>query len=139
MTDASFAGLTALVVDDEPFTRLVMVKVVQSLGFTTVLEAAHGEAGLAILSTHPVQVMICDMEMRPLTGIDVLRRLRASPPDQDRVLPQSTAGLLPVLFISNRVDSETRVEAVSLGRVAFLDKPVQAPQLRATLLDLLRG
>lgn len=132
MTDSTLGGLSALVVDDETFTRMVMVKVVQNLGFGKVHEAGDGEAALGFLETTPVQVVICDVEMRPVGGVVLLQRLRARESAQG-------GAVLPVLFVSNRIEPEAQAEAEALGRVRFLHKPVQGPQLRAALEDLLGG
>ena len=125
-TDATLSRLTVLVIEDEPFTRTVVSRVVARLGCAAVLQAADAVSGLAILRERPVDVVLCDVDMKPVSGLELLRRLRSGGSEAER--------RLPLIFLSGRADPETVAAAGTLGNTTFLVKPVQAELLRRALL-----
>lgn len=68
---------SALVVDDDDITRRFAARILRRLGAVRVIEAADGEAALACLEAEPapVDLILCDLRMPGLDGIDTLRRL----------------------------------------------------------------
>src|SRR3954462_12255105 len=69
-----------LVVDDEPRLRQVLVHLMKSDGFTCV-EAANGEEALAHLHQHPITLVMSDLRMPKMDGLELLRQIRARWPD----------------------------------------------------------
>ncbi len=70
------ATFTALVVDDDDFARLTMRRALLKLGAGEVLEASHGREALDCLSARPsIDVILCDLNMPEVDGIETLRRL----------------------------------------------------------------
>jgi two-component system, chemotaxis family, chemotaxis protein CheY len=126
MSDAPFLGRSVLVIEDEPFTRMVMARMLASLGFSAVHQAADGAAGLQAVAAHTPDAVICDVEMAPMDGLGFLRGLRA----------QGIARL-PVAFLTNRIDETRRAEAAALGADTFLAKPAEPKALAAALARLL--
>lgn len=123
--DEEFRGVSVLVVEDESFTRMVLAKMLSGLGFSPVHQAADGAAGLAAVSVHRPDVILCDVEMQPMDGFGFVRALRAS---EDRRL-----NALPVVFMTNRADQDRLAEALSSGADAVLPKPATPDALRRTL------
>ncbi len=122
----AFDHLSVLVIEDEPFTRSVTIRVLEGLGCAPVFGAGDGESGLQLASEHPIDLVLCDLEMQPLSGLDVLRRLRAAPARHLQALP--------VLFVTARFDSEHLAQASGLGNAAFLAKPIHPQRLHAALI-----
>ncbi|HET9620514.1 MAG TPA: response regulator [Kofleriaceae bacterium] len=116
-----------LVVDDEPFVRLSLVALYPCgvEGFDFAAEAADGGAALAVLAARPeIDIVLLDLSMPVMDGIEVLRRLRAEPP----------ARSIAVIVLSAHDDYHLVREAFKLGAVDYLLKrELDADTLRAAL------
>ncbi|KAA0597914.1 response regulator [Azospirillum lipoferum] len=124
-TEAPFDALSVLVVEDESFTRMVLAKMLGTLGVKAVHQAADGESGLAAVAAHSPDLVLCDVEMQPMDGFGFVRALRASADSRQRSLP--------VLFMSGRVDDDRKAQAQDSGADAVLAKPVTPASLRDAL------
>lgn len=122
---AAFGDFSVLVIEDESFTRMVLAKMLGTLGFKAVHQAADGVAGLAAVQTHHPDVVVCDVEMQPMDGLGFLKALRASADSRHRALP--------VVFMTNRADQARMDEAAALGSDTFIVKPATPESLTATL------
>jgi len=125
-TDALLSRLTVLVIEDEPFTRTVVARVAASLGCAAVIEAGDAVTGLATLRGQPVDVVLCDVDMKPVNGLELLRHLRTSESAAER--------RLPLIFLTGRAAPEDVAAANTLGNTTFLVKPAQPDLLRRALL-----
>ncbi|MCW2237808.1 response regulator [Azospirillum canadense] len=121
----AFGDWSVLVIEDESFTRMVLAKMLGTLGFKAVHQAADGEAGLAVVRAHAPDVVVCDVEMQPMDGLGFLKSLRASPNPRDRALP--------VVFMTNRTDQARMDEAAALGADIFILKPATPESLTECL------
>jgi two-component system response regulator HydG len=99
-----------LVIDDDPGVRESMERMLQSAGYT-VQTAATGEDGLALARGNTFDVILSDMRMPGISGIDVLRKLREQHVDSAFI----------VMTGFGTVD--TAVESMKLGAVDFVQKP----------------
>lgn len=124
-TGTPFGALSVLVVEDESFTRMVLAKMLGTLGVKAVHQAADGESGLAAVAAHSPDLVLCDVEMQPMDGFGFVRTLRASGDSRQRTLP--------VLFMSGRVDDDRKAQARDSGADAVLAKPVTPAGLRDAL------
>ncbi len=115
----------ALVIEDQAFTRKVVVMALRQLGFSEVAEAADGADGLAEIERRAPDVVICDIEMQPVDGLVFLQTLRAEHGDG-----------IPVLFLTQHGEALVVERARALGVSAFLLKPPSLQALRQRL-DLL--
>ena len=108
-----------LVIDDEP--RLVEVMTV-SFQFqwqdATVLAASDGEKGLALLDEHNPDVVVLDVGLPGLSGLDVLRTLRRTSD-------------VPVIILSAAGDETDQVRGLELGADSYLVKPFSSLALMA--------
>lgn len=129
MAEGAWTTASVLVVEDESFTRMVLVRMVKGLGVGTVHQAADGQSGLAVLDAHTPGLILCDVEMQPMDGFSFLRHLRAHPDPRRRSLP--------VVFMSNRADEERVAEARAAGAEAILAKPATPDTLRQVLTERL--
>ena len=74
--DGSPATFTALIVDDDEFTRVTTRRALTKLGAREVFEASHGQEALACLAERPsIDFIVCDLNMPEVDGIETLRRL----------------------------------------------------------------
>jgi len=121
-----------LVIDDSRFFRRVTADILSALPEILLLEAADGKAGLALLEKESVDLVILDVEMPVLNGLDTLRLIKA------RGLP------LPVIMQSSltRAGAEITLQALELGAADFIPKPVEGHdpmELRELLLEKVRA
>ena len=113
-----------LVVDDDPHIRQLLVFALTKAGLTT-REAADGEAALASVAADPPDLVVLDINMPRMDGLDVCRRLRAE-------------GDLPILFLSSRDDEIDRVLGIVLGADDYVVKPFSPREVVARVSAILR-
>jgi two-component system phosphate regulon response regulator PhoB len=106
-----------LVVDDEaPLRELIVVTLGDAFRSE---EAADGEAALALLARDPHDLVFLDVMLPGLSGIDVLRRMRADPALRD----------VPVVVVSAWQGPEDIAVALESGANGFLEKPFRVDEL----------
>ena len=115
---------TVLVVDDEPSIREVVRRYLEADGFA-VVEAADGEDALLLFHERTPDVVVLDVALPVLDGIEVLRRLRA-------------VSAVPVIMLSARVEESDRVIGLSVGADDYVTKPFSARELTLRVKNLLR-
>ena len=115
---------TVLVVDDDPHIRDLLTFALRKAGLAT-REAADGEAALADLDAFPSDLVVLDINMPRMDGIEVCRRIRAK-------------GDLPVLFLSSRDDEFDRVLGIELGADDYVTKPFSPREVVARVRAVLR-
>jgi two-component system OmpR family response regulator len=113
-----------LVVDDDPHIRQLLVFALQKAGLST-LEAGDGEAALAVVADSAPDLVVLDINMPKLNGLEVCRRLRAM-------------GDLPILFLSSRDDEIDRVLGIELGGDDYVVKPFSPREVTARVMAILR-
>jgi len=109
-----------LIVDDDPGQRSLLNSFLRSQGFETAL-ADSGERALEMLRSRKFAMMISDVRMPGLSGLETLRRAR-----QEHVT-------LPVLLVTAFTDIRDAVAAVRDGAVNYLAKPIDLDELLATV------
>ena len=118
---------TILVVDDLPANRDLMARRLERSGFR-VVSAASGPEALEMLRRAPVDLVLLDIMMPGMTGLDVLKTVRMTP----------ATATLPVVMVTAKTDSEDVVEALSLGANDYVTKPVDYPVALARIRAHLR-
>ncbi len=108
MTDD--ARIRLLIVDDEQSIRRLCMTVGEAMGFHC-LEAESGEAALALLEDQPVHMILTDMVMPNMTGLEFLERVK-------RLLPR-----VEVALMTGHGSIETAVHAMRLGAYDYITKP----------------
>ncbi|MGV3517654.1 response regulator [Luteitalea sp.] len=116
------AGVTLLIVDDEPAVRLLTRHVLEGAGYR-IVEADGGAQALQRLgeSSKRFALVMTDLMMPGIDGVALLRRIRASYP------------AMPVVATSGMVSAERLAELDAAGLTAFLQKPYAPAALRATV------
>ncbi len=109
-----------LVVDDEAANRYSVSKTLQRVGYM-VSEAANGEDALALIDKQPFDVVLTDIRMPGLDGVELLRRIKDRAPDAIVILMTGYASL------------GTTVEALRLGAHDYLIKPCSSQDIRQSV------
>jgi two-component system, chemotaxis family, chemotaxis protein CheY len=125
-----FAGLTALVVDDNDFVRDLVANQLKQIGFSRVATAADGAAALGVVDAGAPDVMICDINMEPMGGFELITRLR----DKGR----TGADRIRTIMLSSHAVSEFIDRARQLEVDAFLVKPVKKDALAERIRTVLQ-
>ncbi|MGA2753091.1 MAG: response regulator transcription factor [Terracidiphilus sp.] len=119
------SAIRILVVDDEPAIRRALRPPLMELGFQ-VAEASRGEEALQALRNAPHDVVLLDINMPGIGGIETLKRIR------------SFAPRLPVLMLTVRDDEEDKVEALESGADDYVTKPFSTRELIARIRSAVR-
>ena len=121
-----------LVVDDDPHIRDLLSFALAKAGMR-VTEAADGEDAFAALQANPgdapIDLMVLDINMPRLNGLDLCRRLRGSG------LPQAE---LPILFLSSRDDEIDRIVGIEVGGDDYVVKPFSPREVVARVGAILK-
>ena len=121
------AGLRILVVDDEADTREMLISTLEAAS-AEVVGAADAEEALALLHSAPPDVIVSDLAMPKMGGIDLVRALRRMRPD--------AGGQTPAVALSALTRSEDRALALESGFQDYLTKPVEPETLLAAVAAL---
>ena len=110
--------LKILLVDDNHHMRVLLGEILKAIGVRDIFEASDGAAGLQSMKTNRVDIIMTDLSMQPLDGIDFVRLLRRS--------PDSPNQMCPVIMITGHSTLQRVHEARDAGVNEFLAKPLTA-------------
>jgi CheY-like chemotaxis protein len=119
-------GLEVLVVDDDAGSREVVAGMLQGYG-VKVTTADGGERAFNLLKQRPADVLIADLAMPEVTGIDLIQRVRELRSDQ--------GGRIPAIAVSAFASDTDRRLALQAGFDSHLAKPVEPEELALALLS----
>jgi two-component system chemotaxis response regulator CheY len=114
------SNMKILVVDDMSTMRRIVKNIMKQLGFPNVEEAENGQDALDKLRAESFGLVISDWNMPVMTGIDLLRAIRAD--DQLKAIP--------VLMVTAEAQKENLIEAVKAGVSNYIVKPFTAEVLQ---------
>ena len=117
--------LRILIVDDEPPIRRFLRTSLAAQGYR-VLEAENGGAGLDMIRSNPIDVLVLDLGLPDISGFEIIRRLR----DQ--------GSAVPIIVLSSRADEAGKVNALDLGADDYVTKPFGVDELLARIRAGLR-
>jgi two-component system chemotaxis response regulator CheY len=117
----AFSGLSVLIVDDSKSMRNLIRTLLRTFGIDDVMEAGDGAAALELIQSHRRDLIITDLSMTPMDGVEFVRRLRQPGPGGH--------SLIPVLMISGHTELVHVKSALDAGVTEFLAKPVTAAAL----------
>ena len=109
-----------LIVDDFSTMRRIIKNLLRDLGFTNTVEADDGITAIPILNSGSIDFLVTDWNMPGMTGIDLLRHVRA-----DEKLRS-----LPVLMVTAEAKREQIIEAAQAGVNGYVVKPFTAIALK---------
>lgn len=113
-----FELLKVLLVDDNHHMRVLIGEILRAIGVKYVHEASDGAEALQFMRREAVDIVMTDLAMQPLDGIDFTRLLRNS--------PDSPNQMAPIIMITGHSTQKRVTEARDAGVTEFLAKPVTA-------------
>lgn len=116
MAVESFHNIRLLLIDDEDHFRQTLFKRLGKRGIT-IRQADSGEEGLAIMKVEPMDVVVLDVKMPGLGGIETLKQIKADWPQTE------------VLFLTGHSTTQDGVEGIKSGAFDYLSKPVEFEHL----------
>jgi two-component system, sensor histidine kinase len=111
-----------LVADDSEAIREMLGSFLANLGYRTDL-AADGQAAINLFKAHPYDVIICDLQMPQLEGLEVLAQIKAIDPD------------VQVIILTGHATLDTAIKALRLGAYEYQFKPVDDMEVFARLVE----
>jgi len=112
---------TVMIVDDEEKVLTALLRILRKENYT-LLTAASGAEALAIMAKQPVHVVVTDQRMPGMTGIELLKRVKAEHPDTIRMV------------FTGHTDISVAAAAINEGEVyRFIRKPVQEEELKLAI------
>lgn len=120
--------LTILVVDDIEANRELLCRRFAKKGFQ-VIGVAGGEEALARVAAQPIDIVVLDINMPNISGLEVLRTIRVT----------RSSSELPIIMATARAQSESVVEALRLGANDYVTKPIDFPVLHARVMATLQA
>jgi len=101
-----------LVIDDSPTMRNLIVMTLKRLGVLNIIQAENGQDGLEKLAAGSFDLVLTDIDMPVMTGLDFIRHARAK-------MPQ-----LPIIVLSTHGEDAMRDKGLALGANNYLTKPL---------------
>lgn len=116
---------TILIIDDEPKMAGILKRVLSKQGYE-VVATSEPEQGLTILQSQPVQIILCDLKMPGMDGIEVLERAKQIQPQAEFIMMTAYA------------TAQTAVESMKKGAYDYLIKPFPLDELKILLARVLK-
>jgi two-component system, chemotaxis family, chemotaxis protein CheY len=120
--------ITVAIIDDSGLARVFLKRCVGIAyeGEATFLEAENGRSALEMLRREPVDLVITDLTMPDMDGMDLVRRIQASPRLND----------LPILVVTSAGNEQQRGELRDMGVLDILTKPITPAAIASALARL---
>lgn len=113
--------MKVLVADDSGVMRKIIVRSLNAVGVTDVVEAADGAEGWTQFQANPVDLVLTDWNMPNVSGLEFLKQIRASGSE------------VPVVMVTTEAEKSKVIEAIQAGVTDYLCKPFEAEELRDKL------
>jgi len=121
-------SIKILVVDDFATMRRIVKNILRQLGFSNIIEADDGTTALDLLKENSVDLIVSDWNMPKMTGLDLLKAVRAS--DELKTIP--------FLMVTAEAQKQNVIEAVKAGVSNYVVKPFTAEQIAEKLEKILK-
>ena len=121
--------MRVLIVDDSSVMRKIVERALRQAGLESlvVLEAGSGAEALEVLKAQSVQLILSDINMPTMDGLEFLRQMRS----------QNLASGVPVVMITTESSEEHVKQAILSGAQGYIRKPLTAEQVKERVLPLL--
>ena len=110
-----------LIVDDDNDHCYLLSSMLSYLGFDNIVTARSGEDALGLLKESSFDLIIADMRMSGISGIELLKRIKSSTPN------------LPFIICTAYGEMDSYLEAMDLGAFDYLNKPVKKDELKKVI------
>jgi two-component system chemotaxis response regulator CheY len=124
-------GITALIVDDSSVMRKIVERSLRQAGITLarVFEAGNGAEALSVLAENRVDLILCDINMPVMDGLEFVKQLSGVPNAKD----------VPVVMITTEGSEAHVVQALSCGARGYIRKPFTPEQVKEQVVPVLAG
>jgi two-component system chemotaxis response regulator CheY len=121
--------IRALIVDDSSVMRKIVERSLRQAGIELqeVFEAGNGAEALESLKDHPVDLVLCDINMPVMDGLEFVRRAATI----------DSAKVVPIIMITTEGSESHVVQALSAGARGYIRKPFTPEQVREQVLPIL--
>jgi two-component system chemotaxis response regulator CheY len=116
-----------LIVEDSETTRSLIKAVVEEMNDFNIIEAASGFEALKILPTERFSLIITDINMPDINGLELIRFVKTNPLYKD----------IPLIIVTTERGEEDRKKGMSLGASAYITKPFKAEELKEAIKNVL--
>ncbi len=120
-------SIKVLIVDDFATMRRILKNILKQLGFKNLLEADDGTTALEVLESNEIDLVISDWNMPKMTGLELLKAVRAS----------EKYAKVPFLMVTAEAQKQNVIEAVQAGVSNYVVKPFTAEGISAKLERIL--
>lgn len=128
MSGGGFEKLKALIVEDNAHMRALLRALLNSAGIKEIAEAAHGQAAIDLLRERKADLVLTDLAMKPMDGLEFTRHVRNNALSADP--------FVPIIMITGHTEKH-RVEAArDAGVTEFLAKPITAQNLFSRIAEI---
>jgi CheY-like chemotaxis protein len=121
-------NLKALIIEDNSHMRALLRALLNSAGIKDVAEAAHGQTAIELLRERKSDLVLTDLAMKPMDGIEFTRHVRNS--------EMSPNPFVPIIMITGHTEKYRVQEARDAGVTEFLAKPITAHNLFARIAEI---
>ena len=128
LSTISLRRLHFLVIDDNPPMRTILRNILNQIGIYDIDEATDGQVGLRLLNARRYDLIISDWYMEPLSGLDMLKKLRSV---------EGSNVTTPFLMVSAQCQTEDIIAACRAGANNYIIKPFSAEVFCAKVLQAL--
>jgi len=124
-------SIRALIVDDSSVMRKIVERSLRQAGMDLklVLEAGNGAEALAALQENEVDIVLCDINMPVMDGLEFIKQLASVP----------NAKGVPVVMITTEGSEAHVLQAISAGARGYIRKPFTADQVKDQIIPILAG
>jgi len=122
-------NMKVLVVDDFTTIRRVLRNVLKDLGFTNISEADDGKSALKELKKEKFDLILCDLNMPEMSGLELLIKIRADDEMKD----------VPFVMVTAEAQKENIIEAVKAGVSSYIVKPFTAETVNEKLSKIFKN
>ena len=128
MSGSAFESLKLLIVEDNQHMRVLIRSLLNSAGIHEVHEAANGAAALDLLKEKKCDLVLSDLAMKPMDGLEFTREIRLS--------RTSINPFMPIIMITGHTEKHQVEAARDAGVTEFLAKPITPQSLFARIAEI---
>jgi two-component system chemotaxis response regulator CheY len=114
-------GMKALVADDSAVMRKIIIRSLNAVGVTDIVEVGDGEQALETFANGAINLVLTDWNMPTRSGLDLVKAIRAA------------GSQIPVIMVTTEAERSRVLDAIQAGVTDYLTKPFEAEALREKL------
>jgi two-component system chemotaxis response regulator CheY len=118
---------TILLVDDEAHIRKYVSLILKQLGATKIVEATNGEEAIAIFTQQKPEIVLLDISMPLMNGLETLKKLKAIDPE------------CVVIMLTSMVNRQSIDEALALGAANYIRKDTAKEEIAQAITETIEG